>query len=101
MDRKKMARRSSLAALFLVGFVALSSGSARAQQARPSGAAAAHDTTTAKTVVEPPAGYVIGPEDVLSIVFWRDKDMSTQVTVRPDGKISLPLLDEVQAAGLT
>ena len=45
--------------------------------------------------------YVIGPEDVLSIVFWRDKDMTTQVRVRPDGKISLPLLDEVQAAGLT
>lgn len=48
-----------------------------------------------------PAGFVIGPEDVLSIVFWRDKDMSTQVRVRPDGKISLPLLDEIQAAGLT
>jgi polysaccharide export outer membrane protein len=49
----------------------------------------------------PSADFVIGPEDVLSIVFWRDKDMTTQVTVRPDGKISLPLLDEVQAAGLT
>ena len=51
--------------------------------------------------VDPPEGFVIGPEDVLSIVFWRDKDMSTRVTVRPDGRISLPLLDEVQAAGLT
>jgi len=49
----------------------------------------------------PPPDFIIGPEDVLSIVFWRDKDMTTQVTVRPDGKISLPLLDEVQAAGLT
>jgi polysaccharide export outer membrane protein len=48
-----------------------------------------------------PAGYLIGPEDVLSIVFWRDKDMSADVVVRPDGKISLPLLNEVQAAGLT
>jgi polysaccharide biosynthesis/export protein len=51
--------------------------------------------------VETPPGFVIGPEDVLSIVFWRDKDMSTQVKVRSDGKISLPLLDEIQAAGLT
>jgi polysaccharide export outer membrane protein len=51
--------------------------------------------------VEAPADFIIGPEDVLSIVFWRDKEMTTQVTVRPDGKISLPLLDEVQAAGLT
>ena len=48
-----------------------------------------------------PAGYVIGPEDVLAVVFWRDKDMSADVVVRPDGKISLPLLNEVQAVGLT
>ena len=48
-----------------------------------------------------PAGYVIGAEDVLSIVFWRDKDMSADVVVRPDGKISLPLLNDVEAAGLT
>ncbi|MGB7218279.1 MAG: polysaccharide biosynthesis/export family protein [Vicinamibacterales bacterium] len=49
-----------------------------------------------------PPGYVIGAQDVLQIVFWRDKDMSTDaVMVRPDGKISLPLLNEIQAAGLT
>ncbi len=48
-----------------------------------------------------PPGYVIGPQDVLSVVFWRDKDMSADVVVvRPDGKISLPLLNEVHAAGL-
>ena len=48
-----------------------------------------------------PPGYVIGPEDVLSIVFWRDKEMSTDAVVRPDGRISLPLLSEIPAAGLT
>ena len=48
-----------------------------------------------------PTGYVIGPSDVLSIVFWRDKDMSADVTVRPDGKITLPLLNEVAAGGYT
>ena len=48
-----------------------------------------------------PAGYVIGAEDVLSIVFWRDKDMSADVVVRPDGRISLPLINDVQAAGHT
>ena len=48
-----------------------------------------------------PAGYVIGPEDVLSVVVWREKDMSLDVVVRPDGKISLPLLKDVQAAGYT
>ena len=48
-----------------------------------------------------PAGYVIGPEDVLAIVFWRDKEMSAEVVVRPDGRISLPLLNDVIAAGYT
>jgi len=45
--------------------------------------------------------YVIGPDDVLSVVFWKDKDMSADVVVRPDGKISLPLVNDIQAGGLT
>ncbi len=62
---------------------------------------------TALPVAAPPAGvplpanYVIGPEDVLSVLYWREKDMSADVVVRPDGMITLPLLNEVQAAGLT
>ena len=51
--------------------------------------------------VTPPPGYVIGPDDLLSVVYWREKDMSAKVAVRPDGMISLPLLNEIQAAGLT
>lgn len=51
--------------------------------------------------VEPPPGYVIGADDVLTVVFWREPDVSGDVTVRPDGMISLPLISEVQAAGLT
>lgn len=45
--------------------------------------------------------YVIGPDDVLQIVFWREKDLSAEVVVRPDGRISLPLLNDVVAAGRT
>ena len=48
-----------------------------------------------------PSDYVIGVEDVLTVVFWREKDMSAEVVVRPDGKISLPMLNDVPAAGLT
>jgi polysaccharide biosynthesis/export protein len=48
-----------------------------------------------------PPGYLIGPEDVLTIVVWREKDMSTDVVVRPDGQISIPLLNDLRAAGLT
>src|SRR5207249_9857934 len=45
--------------------------------------------------------YRIGPEDVLDIAVWNDTAISRTVPVRPDGKISLPLLNDVQAAGLT
>ena len=45
--------------------------------------------------------YIIGPEDVLEISVWRNPDLSRQVTVRPDGRISLPLIGDVTAVGLT
>jgi len=45
--------------------------------------------------------YKIGPQDVLNISVWKEAEVSRIVPVRPDGKISLPLLNDVQAAGLT
>lgn len=45
--------------------------------------------------------YKIGPQDVLRVDVWKETDISRSVPVRPDGKISLPLLNDVQAAGLT
>ena len=45
--------------------------------------------------------YRIGPDDVLVVTVWDQKDLDQTVQVRPDGKISLPLLNDVQAAGLT
>ncbi len=45
--------------------------------------------------------YVIGPEDVLHVAVWKESDLTATLPVRPDGKISLPLLNDVQAAGLT
>jgi polysaccharide export outer membrane protein len=47
-----------------------------------------------------PADYVIGPEDVVGVLFWREPEMSGDVTVRPDGMISLPLLGDIRAVGL-
>jgi polysaccharide export outer membrane protein len=68
----------------------------------PSAAAtAAAPSAASLPSVEPPGDYVIGPEDVLGIVFWRDRDLSADVIVRPDGRISLPLLNDVDVAGLT
>lgn len=51
--------------------------------------------------VELPPGYVIGADDVLTVIFWRDKEMSTEVAVRPDGKVTLPLVNDIDAAGKT
>jgi polysaccharide export outer membrane protein len=51
-------------------------------------------------IVAPP-GYVIGADDSLDVVFWREKEMSASVVVRPDGMISLPLINDVRAEGLT
>ena len=48
-----------------------------------------------------PPGYVIGPDDVLQVLYWREKELSAEVTVRPDGMITLPLLNDVHALGLT
>jgi len=45
--------------------------------------------------------YKIGPEDVLDISVWKNQELSRTVPVRPDGKVSLPLVNDIQAAGLT
>jgi polysaccharide export outer membrane protein len=66
----------------------------RAPQAPPQASANAAASTL-------PPDFVIGPDDVLDVRFWKDQDMSGEVVVRPDGRISLPLLNDVQAAGLT
>lgn len=48
-----------------------------------------------------PSTYVIGADDVLYVSVWKEPDLTNTLPVRPDGKISLPLLNDVQAAGLT
>lgn len=72
---------------------------ARQQQA-PAKPAAGNGAPAAPAAVLPP-DYVIGPEDVLAIQFWRNPEMSGDVVVRPDGVVTLPLLNDVPAAGLT
>jgi polysaccharide export outer membrane protein len=77
---------------------------ARAQAPAGTGGGKAADLSPKPSVAAPtvpPPDFVIGPGDVLAIVFWREKDLSGDVRVRPDGRISLPLLNDVQAAGLT
>jgi polysaccharide biosynthesis/export protein len=87
-------------ALALVAAVTLCVATPLARAQAPAAASAATSSARAAEVVVPP-GYVIGPDDVLSIVYWKDKDMSSEAQVRPDGKISLPLINEITASGLT
>lgn len=67
----------------------------------PAGAAATCLAQNATPSERCPGEYVIGPEDVLDIAIWNSPEISRAVPVRPDGKISLPLVNDVQAAGLT
>jgi polysaccharide export outer membrane protein len=82
-------------------FVLCSLVTSAAQQAATPGGNGSADTPAAAPLPVVPADYVIGAEDVLGIVFWREKELSADVAVRPDGRISLPLLNDVDAAGLT
>jgi polysaccharide export outer membrane protein len=77
-----------------------------ASPATSTGAAGATGTSGASKDREAKAvsdlrDYKIGPEDVLDISVWKNAELSRTVPVRPDGKVSLPLVNDIQAAGLT
>jgi len=99
--------KAAVASLILIGSIAL----AQAAPAQPAASSASDKTasdktasdkaTTAASTSQAGPEYVIGPEDALHIAVWREADLTASLPVRPDGKISLPLLDDVQAAGMT
>ena len=73
--------------------------SAQAKTTTASAAVPAIDAARPAATTDP--NYVIGAQDVLDVSVWKEPDLSRQVPVRPDGKISMPLLNDVQAGGLT
>src|SRR5205085_11508231 len=114
------------ASAMLVGFGVVSAQAQTATQkapardqapsttAKPATAAAAPATTSPAAAVPMPSAdaapiggyplstdYVIGPEDMLMVTVWKNEALSRTLPVRPDGKISMPLLHDIQAAGLT
>jgi polysaccharide biosynthesis/export protein len=95
---KNLICRAAVVALALAAFLVTGEASQQGAAPKPQ---AGNGPPPAPAGVPLPAGYVIGPEDVLTVHFWRDKDMSADVAVRPDGMISLLLVNDIKAAGHT
>lgn len=96
-----------LALLLWMGLVATSLWS-QASGTKPAASAAVKtdSANSARPADEPqasnvPPDYVIGADDTLHISVWKEPDLSETLPVRPDGKISMPLLNDITAAGLT
>ena len=93
MRARKQARRF-LSSIWVVGILA-----ATAWAQNPDTPAVTHDKTSAQHADIQP--YRIRVQDVLAITVWKERELSGSVVVRPDGKITLPLVDEVRVVGLT
>jgi len=95
--------RSHFILVVMMGLVTGAGG--QSQSGAQSSQATGNKQSVAKTVPALSAtndpGYLIGPDDTLQISVWKEPELSGSVPVRPDGKISIPLVDDVQAAGLT
>lgn len=81
---------ASVRALALLAFAAVALGAAAPAAPAPSAAREAAPTES---------GFVLGPEDVLEVFVWKEPELSTTATIRPDGRITLPLAGELVAAG--
>ena len=98
--------------LLMMAGVAVLSAPALPQRQNPQDAPQqSTQTASAKPTAERPEGvnpppkvgkdYVIGADDVLDVSVWKEQELTRTLQVRPDGKISMPLVGDVQAAGLT
>jgi polysaccharide export outer membrane protein len=100
-----MTRAKNLGALVLVGVMATATWAQATNQNNNSTNSAppatAPASSTPASVAVDPNTYVIGAEDALHVSVWKEGELTATVPVRPDGMISLPLLNDVQAAGLT
>jgi polysaccharide export outer membrane protein len=94
-----MKKVTKLACSALLGFVAVGMWAQDATVAEKTPKASPPEVQSSGPGV--PADYVIGADDTLRITVWKEPDMNVTLPVRPDGRISIPLLEDVQAAGMT
>ena len=97
-----MTRRIELwiAVVLLAAAIPVNAQQAEEKKPTTQGGAASTPAAPKKAATDDP-NYVIGEQDVLDISVWKEPELTRAVPVRPDGKISLPLLNDVQAAGRT
>jgi polysaccharide biosynthesis/export protein len=95
----------ALASLLCQTSQTLAQGQNHRENERPTQSASVRTSEEHSAVASTPAKagpeYVIGPDDVLDVSVWKEPELTRSLQVRPDGKISMPLLNDVQAAGLT
>jgi len=91
-------KHAMIAAMFAMA--SLSSGAAQSSPSHAGGGADPSPSTTLPATQAGPS-YVIGPTDTLAISVWKEPELTESLPVRADGMISLPLLNDVKAAGLT
>lgn len=94
-------KMSSVLTGSFLALLSLGLGSAEAQPAGGQLANTAPNTAPGEVKPQDKSDYKIGPEDLLDVSVWNNAALSRTAPVRPDGKISLPLLNDIQAAGLT
>jgi polysaccharide biosynthesis/export protein len=98
--RKRVAIEHGTRVFTILGIVCVMAATALAES-KLSGMNSLHDSAQEKSSLIVTSDYTIGPEDVLEISVWRNADLSKIVEVRPDGRISLPLIGDVTAVGKT
>src|SRR5579864_2471589 len=91
----------NFAIMLLAGTLVAGAWAQASPKAAEDGKATPDKPTQSEPVSVVGPDYVIGPEDMLHVSVWKEPDLTETLPVRPDGKISLPLLGDVQASGLT
>lgn len=98
---KKVTKWTVLLLLGVMATAGVQAQGAPPQNNNPAAAPAAAPAPASAPAANTPPDYVIGSDDQLHITVWKEQELTETLPVRPDGKISMPLLNDVPAAGLT